>query len=125
MKKWALILALSLLWGCDESATPPPQTCSATVFWQSPVLLEDGRPFLLEDIEKFTIYVADAVGQQQFNLLFVFDVNNPTAMTHRINGLPKQSYIYMTVTATDGHTSAFSQEWSWNCVVGRPVTTGG
>lgn len=85
------------------------------------MLNQNGHPFLLEDIEKFTIYVAEAAGQRQFDLLFVFDLNNSMVMTHRIHNLPKQSYIYMTVTGLDGHTSAFSPEWSWDWVIGAPI----
>ncbi len=125
MKK-IFALWLIILVGCESSAPPddpddPVQTCAATIVWEAPSLRQGGLPFLLEDIERFTIYVSEAVGQLEFDLLLVLDVTNPMATTHRIENLPEQSYIYMTVTDTDGVVSPFSSEWSWDCITGEPV----
>ena len=73
-----------------------------------------------EDFEKFTIYVADKPGKNDSDLIMVIDVLDKYAITYRIEKLPYQeSYIYLTVTLTDGRVSQFSPEWSWDCVIGK------
>lgn len=117
MKKYLAVL-LVLLLGCDSRV--PQEVCSANVIWQSPVLRAGGEPFLPEDIEKFTIYVAIAPGRLQQDLVLVSDIDSG-AITHRIQVVPTNSYIYMTVTDIDGVTSGLSPEWFYDCIVGTPI----
>lgn len=122
-----LAIFLVLLWGCglDDAPPPPgvdppptPVVCSASIGWESSFLREGGFPLLPEEIEKFTIYVAIAPGQLQEDLLLVADITDGNETMHRIDVVPVNSYIYMTVTDKDGATSGFSGEWFWDCVVG-------
>ena len=126
MKKSVWILAI--LYGCgggsSSSSDPSPssvsETCAANVIWEAPSLRHNGLPLSPDEFDKFTIYVGDTPGRKESDLIMVIDVTDKTAITHRIDGLPYQkSYIYLTVTDTEGEISPHSPEWSWDCVIGE------
>ena len=127
MKRLA-VLALLALWGCGGGGgeTPPPeqplpQICSTLITWDAPSLYRSGLPLSPDDFDRFTIYVGEEPGRQQFDLIMVVDILDVTAAAVRIEELPyKVSYIYMTVTDKRGMTSALSPEWVWDCVTGAP-----
>lgn len=81
---------------------------------------QGGLPLLPGEILKFTIYVAEEVGQNQFDILFVYETG-PNELSQIMDDLPEQTYMYMSVTDTDGFVSPLSQEWSFDCVVGELV----
>lgn len=125
MRRW-LLLALFILWGCESGSDAPPPTepplqiCSTLVTWDAPSLYIGGSPLSPEDFERFTIYVGEAPGKNQYDLIMVIDILDTTANALRIEGLPyKVSYIYMTFTDTVGMISPLSPEWVWDCVTGR------
>ena len=128
MKRYLSILFVFLL-GCDSGTPqlsdsypePPLQTCPVNVIWEAPTLLLGDEPLSIEDIERFTIYVATSPGKLQRDLVLVSDIIDSSAIMHRIDAVPVNSYIYMTVTDTDGRISPLSVEWFWDCVVGVQV----
>lgn len=134
MKKLILVLAFVILYGCGSGssgsfatppagATPTPpviEYCAASIIWEAPVMRKNGLPLSPEDFDKFTIYVSNKPGKHEYDLIMVIDVLDKFAITYRIENLPYQeSYIYLTVTLTDGRVSHFSPEWSWDCVIGK------
>lgn len=119
MKRYLSAL-LVLLLGCDSGVTPP-QTCPVNIIWESSMLRLGGEPLLSKDVEKFTIYIAIAPGQFQQDLVSVSDITDSSATMHRIEVVPVNSYIYMTVTDIDGLTSGLSSEWFWDCIIGVEI----
>ena len=126
MKKSIWILVI--LCGChgksssppDDPSPPLPEYCAANIIWEAPTMRKNGASLSPEDFEKFTIYVADKPGKNDSDLIMVIDVLDKYTITYRIEKLPYQeSYIYLTVTLTDGRVSQFSPEWSWDCVIGK------
>ena len=130
MKRLICVWVFVILYGCDLSSSsspkspplPPPviEYCAVNLIWEAPVMRKNGEPLSPENFEKFTIYVADKPGKHDSDLIMVIDVLDKFAITYRIQSLPNQeSYIYLTVTLTDGRVSYFSPEWSWDCVIGK------
>lgn len=131
MKRLFLLLSL-FLWGCGgggdgvtpaqplDEPPPLPELCSASIIWEAPTMTQSGLPLYSEDFDKFTIYVGGAPGRHDYDLIMVIDISDKTLTTHRIEGLLySDSYIYMTVTYTEGLVSPLSPEWVWDCVTGK------
>ena len=92
--------------------------CAATLEWEYPIARLDGTFLPIEEIEKLTIYVAEAEGKDQSTLLRIDDVTATEFKTsHTITPLPSGMtyWFYLTVTDLDGVQSVTSNELSKTC----------
>lgn len=106
-------LPLLFLIGCDfgGSSGQKKEPCSAYVTWEAPIARADGSVLSIDEIEKFTIYVNRTAPrtEQDETLELIIDITNANQRDISIPDVGRgQRYFYMTITDTDGNTSALS-----------------
>ena len=119
-----LLVAVVLLAGCSNGGgdnqsplpMPSPTPCSAILEWEPPTQRMDETPITKEEFSKFTIFVADKEGYEQFDLTIVMDISDVYLIQWEVKNLPSgQNWFYMTVTDTEGRESGYSNEVSKLC----------
>lgn len=101
-----------------EERPPSLPVCTAKVEWEYPIARLDGTFLPIEEIQKLTIYVAEAEGKDQSTLLRIDDVTASEFKTsHVITQLPSGMtyWFYLTVTDLEGIESMSSNELSKTC----------
>jgi len=120
-----LITAVLLLAGCggdgNKSSSPPnfsnpTATCTAIVDWEIPSTFVNGDQLLHTDLQRLTIYINEASGMEQATITRVEQLNDVYLIQWTVRDLPLGTHwFYMTVTATNGEVSAYSNELSKTC----------
>lgn len=117
-----LIASLLLLAGCpDGSKTPPGQpdptnTCTAIVDWEIPETFVNGEQLLQSDLQRLTIYINEEPGMEHATITRVEELIDVYLIQWTIEQLPiGEHWFYMTITATNGEVSAYSNELSKIC----------
>lgn len=121
MRKELIAISL-LLAGCpDGSKIPPGQpdptnTCTAIVDWKIPETFVNGEQLLQSDLQRLTIYINEEPGLEQATITRVEELLDVYLIQWTVTELPiGEHWFYMTITATNGEVSAFSNELSKVC----------
>jgi len=113
-----------LLAGCpggSDKHNPPGQpdptnTCTAIVDWEIPDTFVNGEQLLQSDLQRLTIYINEESGMEQATITRVEELNDVYLIQWTIEQLPiGEHWFYMTITATNGEVSAYSNELSKTC----------
>ena len=113
-----------LLAGCpgghnngDSPGKPIPEpTCTAVASWEIPETFVNGDQLLHSDLQRLTIYINEASGMEQATITRVEELNDVYLIQWTIEQLPLgEHWFYMTITATNGEVSAYSNELSKVC----------
>jgi len=113
-----------LLAGCpgghDKHNPPgdpdPTNTCTAIVDWEIPSTFVNGDQLLHSDLQRLTIYINEEAGMDQAKITRVEELNDVYLIQWTVEQLPVgEHWFYMTITATNGEVSAYSNELSKIC----------
>jgi hypothetical protein len=116
--KWLYLLPLLLIAACDSGGNKKPKPCSAYVTWEAPVFRADGSTISIDEIQKFTLYVNRTAPRtlEDETLVMIIDITDPVVRDYAISDVGQgQRYFYLTVTDTDGNTSAISNVLAKYC----------